>query len=177
MNDRARRFSLRQGIEAEPEQPILEDAPKRLRFFVLQFLKNNFYDHVAVELVARVLCQPALLTSNLRNPDVWANIQPRIDQCEWWEIYNLLEGIYVELPSMSSGTQPHFVESLNRVLSEESIAWKMDAQGHLQRLLPAPIQAEIEILFQELQAPKWSTALDHFKTARAAYNARPRRDR
>ena len=51
MGDNARRFSLRQGIEAEPQQQIFEDAPKRLRFFVLQFLKNNFYENAAVELI------------------------------------------------------------------------------------------------------------------------------
>jgi hypothetical protein len=38
MSEHPKRFSLRHGFEAAPEQPIFDDAPKRLRFFVLEFL-------------------------------------------------------------------------------------------------------------------------------------------
>jgi hypothetical protein len=65
MTDPPKRFSLRHGIEAEPSQPVFEDAPPRLRYFVLEYLKDNFYEHAAVALVARVLCRPELIVSGV----------------------------------------------------------------------------------------------------------------
>lgn len=164
-------------MEAQPEQPIFDDAPKRLRFFVLQFLRENFHEHVAVGIVARVLSNQTLLIAGLSGNRLWVRIQPLIDRCRSREIYNMLEEIYSGLPNMSPGTQPHYVEELNQVLSDEGIGWEMDAQGHIQRLLPTAIEEEAENLFRELQATKWSTALGHLKASRKAYNSRPSRDR
>jgi hypothetical protein len=63
MTDPPKRFSLRHGKEAEPSQAIFEDAPQRLRYFVLEYLRNIFYGNAALELVGRVLCHPELIVS------------------------------------------------------------------------------------------------------------------
>lgn len=177
MAEHRKRFSLRHGIEAAPEQPIFDDAPPRLRFFALEFLKKNFYDHVARELVARILCTPKLLTLDIHGPRSWGLLRESIEECKWWDLYNLLEGIYVDLEHNASGRPTSFVEEVNAVFGEESIGWRMAANGHLERQLPKIASVEEEAAFRELQAPRFAAALGHMESSRGAYNARPRRDR
>lgn len=177
MTQGSRRFSLRQGIEVTPEQPILEDAPDRLRFFVLDFLRNSIAASDALIIVARVFCLPKMLLNPPLGVHAWLRIGEEIDTAEWWSVFNLLEEIYRTLsthPAISSGS---FVRQLNSVFSEESIGWMMEADGQLQRLLPAPLQIQSEAVFRELQAPRWVVALGHVVASHSAYNKRPRRDR
>jgi hypothetical protein len=174
MTDVSKRFSLRHGIEAEASQPVFEDAPRRLRYFVLEYLKNNFYGNAAIDLVGRVLYLPEPIVSGVGRT-TWETLRPHIFHCEWWKLYNMLEKIY-EVPNGDYRKQQAFVEQLNDVLSEESIGWKMDRGGRLQRLLPEAIQVEAERVFGELQIPRFAPAWTHMQVARAAYNFRPRRD-
>jgi len=46
----------------------------------------------------------------------------------------------------------------------------------LQRTLPAVVQVQVEQVFRELGAPRFSPALAHVKSAIDFYNARPRND-
>lgn len=175
-----KRFSLRQGIEKEPDHPIFEDAPERLRYFTLAYLQNNFFDFAARETIARVLCIPDLITeSGLVGLDCWQRLQVHIFACDWWQLYNILENIYIDLPKMHNGTfmQAEFIKQVNRTFSEESIGWKMDPQGQLQRLLPEIIRAQEETIFKELRVSRFAAAFGHLQTSREAYNSRPRRDR
>jgi hypothetical protein len=57
-----KRFSLRHGLEKVPDKPIFDDAPDRLRYFLLDYLKSNFEAYIARQIVAKVLCIPDLLT-------------------------------------------------------------------------------------------------------------------
>jgi AbiJ N-terminal domain 4 len=175
MTDQPKRFSLRHGIEAEPSQPIFEEAPPRLRYFVLEYLKNNFYGNAAIDLVGRVLCRPELIVSGAGRT-AWETLQPHIFKCEWWGVYNILEAMYEYRAVEGDRLQQDFVEELNYVFSEECIGWKMDPSGHLQRLLPEAIQVEADRVFGELRIPRFAPALAHMQVAHGAYSSRPRRD-
>ena len=172
----AKRFSLRHGIEPIPDEPIIEAAPDRLRYFVLEFLKNNFYDYIALETVSRSLCLPELISDPGVRAQAWTVLHAQIFGCEWWALYNLLEVIYQDLPSMGSGRERSFVAALNAVLAEESVGWRMDLEGELQRLLPEAAAARQDEVFRELQAPRFASAWTNMLSAYTAYNARPRRD-
>ena len=172
-----RRFSLRHSIEPTPEQPIFDDAPARLRFFTMQFLKNNFYANVAYETVADALCVPELLSAEMPIIGQWEPIWAQVSCCEWWQLFNLLEAIYRYLPHMSSGQELIYMQKLNDVFAEESIGWRMNGAGHLERQLPDAAKTQVESLFRELQAPRFSPALEHVKAAHTAYNGHPRRGR
>jgi hypothetical protein len=170
-----KRFSIRHGIEAEPSEPVFEDAPKRVRFFVLQTLQNVFYYSAALKIVGRILCKPELIVTT--PPQPWLSIQRCLDNCQWWEVYNLIEAMYTGL---ASSTEPSkatlFKSAVNGVFGQESIGWRMDENGHLQRLLPSAVNVEVERVFKELEAPRFSPALVLVRSAREAYNARPRSD-
>ena len=89
----------------------------------------------------------------------------------------MLEGIYAELEYMTSGLRLSFVDELNEVFGEESVGWRINATGHLDRQLPKIASAQEEAVFKELQTPRFSSGLAHLICSRQAYNARPRRDR
>jgi hypothetical protein len=175
--DGQKRFSIRYGIEATPAKPIFEDAPKRLRFFVVDFLKENYQYHHAKDVVARALCLPDLRIATLAPSNAWQRVSGEISQAAWWSLFNLLGEIYQELTGKYGDDHTDFVQALNRVLAEESVGWHMDTSGCLQRQVPLAVRIEEETAFRELQAPRFAPALIHLESARRALNARPRRDR
>jgi hypothetical protein len=81
-------------MEAEPSKPVFEDAPKRLRFFVLETFRQQYHSQDALSVVGRVFCKPELIISIPEHP--WLAIQRCIDNCNWWEVYNLIEAIYAD---------------------------------------------------------------------------------
>ncbi len=171
-----KRFSIRHGMETEPSEPVFDDAPKRLRFFILETLQQSFYPQVALGIVARVLCKPGLIVGTPPGAVLWKTVQHNIDDCKWPEVYNLIEAMYAELRSSSLAGAILFEKEVNRVFGEESIGWKLDSDGLLQRTLPAAVHVQVEQIFAELEAPRFSPALVHLRSAYEAYNARPRSD-
>src|SRR5882757_10703839 len=89
-----KRFSIRHGMETEPSEPIFEDAPKRLRFFIFEVLRRQVNRHEAMNVVARAFCKPELIVAYPAEPILWLTIQQNIDDCEWWELYNLIEEMH-----------------------------------------------------------------------------------
>lgn len=170
-----KRFSIRHGMEAEPSAPVFEDAPKRLRFFVLEALQRFIAPRVALKVVGRTLCLPKLLTSLDTVPVlVWREIGPFVNGCEPADVYNLIEAMWAHL--VPTGLHRQFAEDLNRVFGEESIGWKLDDNGLLQRTLPAAVQIQVEQIFRELEAPRFAPALVQVRSAYKAYNGHPRVD-
>lgn len=163
-------------MEAEPSEPIFDEAPKRLRFFLLETLKQSFYPNDARSVVARVFCKPEFLVDEKTWPARWQEMHLCIASCRPPEIYNLIEAIYAALKLASVASAILFQDDVNRVFGEESIGWLLDDHGILQRTLPALVQEKADQFFKELEAPRVLPALSQVKSARDAYNARPRSD-
>jgi hypothetical protein len=72
---------------------------------------------------------------------------------------------------------PQYKEYVNRLLASYSIVWELNDEGHLGRVLPAPVQALVTSAFRELETHRFEGALRHLNDALDAYDARPRRDR
>lgn len=161
-------------MEAMPSAPIFEDAPLRLRYFLVEAFQTYIPSYQAVRLVGRVLCKPELINNHPRAPiDDWIMLSPFIFKCQWWEIYNLIEAIW---ESMDSSKRPLFTKSLNELFSAETIGWKMDGDGHLERVLPGAVHVQVEQVFRELESPRFSPALVLVTKAYEAYNRHPRVD-
>lgn len=129
-------------------------------------------------IAGRTLCKPGLVTKRGDSPyAVWITLRPVIETCQWWEIYNLIEALWQEIEHEQGAAQAMlFQKELNEVFGEESIGWQMDMTGTLQRILPAAASVPIEEIFRELQSARFAPAFQQVVSARAAYNARPRRD-
>jgi hypothetical protein len=163
-------------MEAEPSAPVFENAPKRLRFFLLEAFQHFIAPRDALKVVGRTLCDPGLLTFiNARLPLlVWREIGKCIDRCKSADVYNLIEAMWTHLSII--GLHKQFAEDLNRVFGEESSGWKLDNDGILQRTLPAIVSVQVEQSFRELEAPRFSPALTQVRSAYKAYNGHPRVD-
>jgi hypothetical protein len=52
-----KRFSQRYGFEHEPEQPIIDAAPPRIRYFLLRVLNEKFDWPTANGIIGKILCE------------------------------------------------------------------------------------------------------------------------
>jgi AbiJ N-terminal domain 4 len=169
------RFSLRYGYEKKPEQPIFDEAPKRLRFFIVKSFQNHFHTHEAMQIIAEVLCRPELITS-IRTPlDLWTVIFSELGKSYGWEVYNLIEPLFAELVKRNQcSVASRFANDLNELFGQESIGWKLQ-NGKLERTLPTAAHEQVDTVFKELENPRFAPALTHIIAAYKAYNARPQR--
>jgi hypothetical protein len=66
---------------------------------------------------------------------------------------------------------------VNRILAAHGVVWELGADGHLHRVVPAPVAEQVEAVMAELNQPQFEPARLLFNAAREAFDARPRRDR
>jgi hypothetical protein len=93
---------------------------------------------------------------------------------EWPSVYDVLTRLWPEFVRL--GLQEPYQLNVNRILEHHQIVWSMDDKGYLRRVMPAPMAAQIEEVFRELQNPWYAPALAHLVLARNAYDSRPRND-
>lgn len=98
-----------------------------------------------------------------------------ISQAEWHRVYDLLARLWVEFRGV--GLEEVYRENVNRVLAAHGVVWELQPDGHLHRVVPPPVQVQVEIIMAELAQPYFEPARFLFNAAREAYDARPRRDR
>jgi hypothetical protein len=169
------RFSLRYDYEQKPEQPIFDEAPKRLRFFIVKSLQKYFNYFEASRLASEVLCHPDLMLLITTPGQLWTQLFPFLERCKGWEVFNLIEPMHLELrKSGKNFNADEFESELNHLFGEESIGWRLK-DGKLERTLPIATREQVDAVFKELENPRFAPALTHVIAAYKAYNARPQR--
>ena len=96
-------------------------------------------------------------------------------EAEWRRVYDVILRLVPEFHA--AGRFPEYRDGVNQVLGANGIAWELDPQGHLVRILPVAVQALVLAAIQELGAQEYAPALGLFNLAQAAYDDIPRRDR
>lgn len=170
------RFSLRYGYEQKPEHPIFDEAPKRLRFLIIQALQDRFQSvYEAAQIVSKAACRPELI-GRIHTPyELWSILFPLVERWAGWEVYNLIEPMHAELIKKGRYTAAReFENELNQTFGEESIGWRLK-NGKLERTLPDAAREQVDAVFKELGNPRFAPALTHVIAAYKAYNARPQR--
>lgn len=94
---------------------------------------------------------------------------------DWPRIYDLVGRLWRDFERYGYGRQ--FRDGTNRILAAYGVAWELDEDGRLSRVLPAAAQVQVSSAFAELQNPRFAPALELFNAGRNAYDDRPRRDR
>lgn len=169
------RFSLRYGYESKPAQPIFDEAPKRLLFFLMKSFQKYLHYYPTMQIIGEALCRPELMSRIASAHELWSDIFPLLEKCYGWEIYNLIEPLYAELKSRGEYAQTReFADELNQMFGAESIGWKLK-DGKLERTLPLAARQQVDAVFTELENPRFTPALAHLIAAYKAYNARPQR--
>src|SRR5215469_6456721 len=115
------RFSLRYGYEQKPEHPIFDEAPKRLRFFILKSFQKYFSMESPL-IIGETLCRTELITQFIPPTTLWEVLSPYIETCTGWGVYNLIEAMHAELRKKVRHYEANvFEREMNQLFGEESI--------------------------------------------------------
>jgi hypothetical protein len=91
---------------------------------------------------------------------------------DWQRFYDLIIRVAAEIPQIFQAEHRQLV---NQLLATYRIAWEMDDNDHLRRVLPTAIGGQVEAVFRELSQPRFSAALASFQQGMSAYNDHPQR--
>ena len=94
---------------------------------------------------------------------------------DWPRIYDLIGRLWPDFDRPGFGRQ--FRDGVNRILAAYRVAWELDEEGDIGRVLPLAAHDQIIAAFEELNDPLYEPAVALFDAAKHAYDDRPRRDR
>ena len=98
-----------------------------------------------------------------------------IDRAEWHRVYDLMVRLW---PNFSTADcAGDYVDGVRRILAGYGIAWDMDDDGQLHRVIHSVAQASVDAALRILSEDRFGDAQGIFHDARLAYDDRPRRDR
>ena len=139
-------------------------------------LAEHHDEEVPSEHVYRVTCQSLGISSAGVPYSGFRYAAGRdIGRVEWPRVYDLIARLWPDFDRQALGNQ--FREGVNRILAAYGVAWELEEDGRVSRVLPVEAHARIAAAFAELGAARYSPALTLFNSARNAYDDRPRRDR
>lgn len=93
----------------------------------------------------------------------------------WERVYDLICRLWAEFERV--GYHLVYRDGVNRLLSSYGIAWDLDEEGMLRRVVPSPVAQQITEVITELEQPRFAGARAILALAVEAFDARPRRDR
>jgi hypothetical protein len=145
-------FSERHGYElAEPEITVREDAPETLRFAIAQIAVDAGMSPSAIR---NVTCSVLFTRPDPSNwseyPNIWEEVLDLLQQCAWFQVYDIAEAIYRALQPNSAPAET-FKTALNRFFRMNGIGWELTYDGIIFRGDPAfsmVTRQASELLFQ-----------------------------
>jgi hypothetical protein len=94
---------------------------------------------------------------------------------DWRRVYDVVARFATEFRRI--GLFAEYRESVNRVFAAYGVVWRLDENGRLIRIVPTPLNAQLEAAFYELARPGFESAMQLFNAARDAFNDHPMRAR
>lgn len=124
-DDIRRRFSVRYGFHSsEGDELIREDAPEQLRSGLLQIVHDNLDYNPSW--IRRIICGVLRVREDPLNwseyPNIWDEVQGDVYDCEWYRVYDIIEGFY---SSLADGQREKYEVLINNLFVEENIGWQL----------------------------------------------------
>lgn len=124
-------FSDRYGYQApERDISIREDAPPQLRGAIVALATRAGMHYSTLR---AIVCETLLALPDPNNwsevPNIRDEVIWRLDDCEWFKVYDIAEAIYAHLSnyiSISDDLSSQFSDGLNQFLREQGIGWEME---------------------------------------------------
>lgn len=175
-----RNFSSQLPNAPMTSRNIDNDAPIGLRheFIDLVFMiyEQNFSQNIRQ--VYQVIAQTVgIQPSNSPSAGYRHAASREISQADWPRVYDLICRFWIEISNQLPGLTDQYRTGINRILAGHGIAWDLDQDGVLRRILPTVVRLQLNAAFQELSDPRFATALSSFTLAMDAYDDRPQRGR
>lgn len=117
------KFSSRYGLQPpEPEITITQDAPYDLRGVVVEIAYESGLDpHDMRKIVCRTLRVREDPSNWSAYPNVDGEVRQHLDNCQWYEVYDIIEGIYSAIGMRAS----HFEQEINKYFRRAGIGWQL----------------------------------------------------
>ena len=171
-------FSNRLGFEKiEEEISIREDAPHELRGVVID---QAYACKILPKLLRKIMCRILLKRPNDDNwsefPNIDYEVRELIDECEWFEVYDIIETIYTSLKS-----KPHlntcniFENQLNKYFIKNGIGWKIH-EGLVEMRGSATFERSVDSTLNAFSSNNHPNAKNELKEAIDDLSRRPNPD-
>jgi hypothetical protein len=125
-------FSKRNRYAAAKEINIREDAPKNLRYFVLQTAVDlDCGPSRLLDIVCRVLRAVPDSNNWSEYPNIWNEAERLVEGCEWFRVYDIIEAIHSRMYKederyrFRTNVAVRYAEALNDFFLEEGIGWQL----------------------------------------------------
>lgn len=167
-------FSERHGYQSpEPDITIREDAPADLRSYLVDAAcAAGYSEHDLRRLAFEVLRVPA-------DPDAWsppyvgADVRNRLDACDWFQVYDVIEVLCTDTTSSMPATDPSgFARNMNWYFRANGIGWQI-VDGKVEVRGAGLLERDLRGALSELEATRRDTAFGELTEAVRDLSRRP----
>lgn len=172
-------FSKRHGYHQahEAEISVRQDAPHELRGIVVQLAYEcGFRPQSLRSLVCRVLRKRPDQNNWSEYPNIDNEVHDLIDDCDWYRVYDIIEGIVGAMRETPFSYETERFESeLNDYFLENGIGWKL-SNGMIEMRGPEVFEKVVGIAEQQLETENFSTTRNELYEALRDLSRRPAPD-
>src|ERR1700735_172755 len=100
-------FSKRHRYSGGPKEiSVREDAPKNLRYFMLETAVELDWGPSSLrDVVCRVLRTPPDPGNWSEYPNVWGEVEGLVYGCDWFKAYDIIEALYAAMAKQDAVTR------------------------------------------------------------------------
>jgi hypothetical protein len=144
-------FSQRHGLSGPPPGTLVRDeVPVSFRVF----LADLPHAHLGIEFhdMQKVVCEVLQEWPDEQLPPYYDS-KRRIKKCEWFRIYEIIEGLYVLLRDKEGphrGYTGSFVKAISEAFVSRNIGWQLDYNGNVVTRGDESFERIIEVADREL---------------------------
>lgn len=176
------RFSERYGLDpVDVEITIRNDAPRDLRDAVVSIAYEcNFRPKTLRTLVCRVLRVREDQSNWSEYPNIDGEVRQHLDACVWYDVYNIIEAIYMDLAGPGSVMRRSefvmkFSSEINRFFQMKGIGWQL-VEGQVLVRGHESFEQQLDSAEELLSETKRTIAACELREARLDLSRRPRAD-
>ncbi len=185
MND-SKRFSKRFGLDSATNTEIVvrNDAPYDLRGVVINIAYEAGFTPAPIRnLICRILRKRPNPSNWSEWPNIAGEVEELIDNCNWYEVYDIIEEIHKSLQSgrkkspLGEDIDPHehFSKEINKYFLREGIGWQL-IDGHIQVRGPEIFEETTRTAIEVLDSSNKKTASNEIHQALSDLSRRPNPD-
>lgn len=171
--DSLKRFSTRYGFSASKKNKLIhEDAPESVRCGLLQIVHDEM--DKKPKWLRSVICGVLRVREDPDNwsdyPNIWQEVQGMVLSCDWFRVYDIIEGIYKLLVRKKV-----FEVKINELFVEEGIGWQL-VNGEIQVRGDEAFECILADSAEVLDQPGMTTATTELHEAIHDLSRRPKPD-
>lgn len=171
-------FSKRNRYSANKEITIREDAPRNLRYFVLETANELGLE---LDSVRTALCRVLRVPPDAKywgDDSISYEVNQLMYACEWFKVYDFIEALYARFSQNNPTAQAanaQFAEAINEFFIEEGIGWQL-VNGQIVTRGTEGFDAVVTEATSVLEASNRPTAAKHLHEALQHLSRRPQAD-